>query len=104
MENWFPNEGARECTQGVEGVYSPIGGKKYELTSTIVLAACIADGLVSHQWKERPGPLSCEGSMTQYRRMPGLESRNGWVGEQGRREEIGGFLEGKLGKWITFEM
>jgi hypothetical protein len=42
--------------------------------------------------------------MTQYRRMPGLESRNGWVGEQGRREEIGGFLEGKLGKWITFEM
>jgi hypothetical protein len=34
MENWFPNEGARESTQGVEGVYSPIGGKKYELTST----------------------------------------------------------------------
>ena len=30
--------------------------------------------------------------MTQYRRMPGLESRNGWVGEQGRREEIGGFF------------
>jgi hypothetical protein len=29
MENWFLNEGARESTQGVEGVYNPIGGKKY---------------------------------------------------------------------------
>jgi hypothetical protein len=31
----------------------------------------------------RRGPWSCEGSMTQYRGMPGAESRIGWVGEQG---------------------
>jgi hypothetical protein len=34
--------------------------------------------------------------------MPGPGSENGWVGEQGRRDR--GFLKGKLGKGITFEM
>jgi hypothetical protein len=28
------NEGPRESTQGTEGIISPIGGKKYELTNT----------------------------------------------------------------------
>jgi hypothetical protein len=36
--------------------------------------------------------------MPQYRGMPGPGSRSGWVGEQGDK----GFLEGKLGKGITF--
>jgi hypothetical protein len=42
--------------------------------------------------------------MSHYRGMPGPGSRSGWVGEQG--EEVGdrGFLEGNLGKGITFEM
>jgi hypothetical protein len=40
--------------------------------------------------------------MAHYREMPGTGSRNGWVGEQG--EEWRGFLEGKPGKGITFEM
>jgi hypothetical protein len=36
--------------------------------------------------------------------MPVPGSRGGWVGEQGEGEEDRGFLEGKLGKGITFEM
>jgi hypothetical protein len=36
--------------------------------------------------------------------MPGLGSRSGWVGEQREEGEDSGFLEGKLGKGITFEM
>ena len=40
----------------------------------------------------RRGPWSCEVSMPQCRGMPGLGSRNRWVGEQG--EGIGGFWRG----------
>jgi hypothetical protein len=36
--------------------------------------------------------------------MPGPGSRNGRVGEQGKREGNRGFSEGKPGKGITFEM
>ena len=50
------------------------------------------DGLVGHQWEERP-VKSCEGSMPQYRRMPGPGSGSGWVGEQSG-EGIGGFQRG----------
>jgi hypothetical protein len=39
--------------------------------------------------------------MLQYRGMPGPGSRSRWIGEG---EEDRGFLEGKLGKGITFEM
>jgi hypothetical protein len=42
--------------------------------------------------------------MPQYRGMPGPGSRSVWVGKQGEREEYREFLEGKLGKGITFEM
>ena len=46
-------------------------------------AACVAeDGLVGHQWEERP--LSCEGSMPQYRGCRDRESGSGWVGECAR--------------------
>jgi hypothetical protein len=58
------------------------------------------DGLVGHQWKERP----CEGSVPQCRGMPGPGSRSGWVGEQGEVGGDRGFSERKLGKGITFEM
>jgi hypothetical protein len=50
------------------------------------------------------GPWSCEGSMPQYRGMPGPGSRSGWIGEQGKAGEDRGFLEGKPGKGTTFEM
>jgi hypothetical protein len=36
--------------------------------------------------------------------MPGPGRENGWVGEQGEEERDRGFLEGKLGKGITFDM
>jgi hypothetical protein len=37
--------------------------------------------------------------------MPGPGSRSGWlVGEQGNGEKDRGFLEGKPGKEITFEL
>jgi hypothetical protein len=52
----------------------------------------------------RRGPWSCEGSMPQYKGIYGPGSRSGWVGEQGEGGEDRGFLEGKLGKGMTFEM
>ena len=52
----------------------------------------------------RRGPWSCEDSMPQYRGMPGPGSGSWWVGEQGDGGGDRGFLEGKLGKGITFEM
>jgi hypothetical protein len=55
------------------------------------------DGLVGHQWEERP--LSSEGSMPQYRRMPGPGSGSGWVGEQGEGAENRALSEEKLGNW-----
>jgi hypothetical protein len=42
--------------------------------------------------------------MPQYRGIPGPGSRSGWVGGQGERREDREFLEGKLGKGITFEI
>jgi hypothetical protein len=42
--------------------------------------------------------------MPLYRVMPGPGSRNVWVGKQEERRGDREFLEGKLGKWITFEM
>ena len=69
----------------------------------MALAAYVADdGLVGHQWEERP--LSCEGSMPQYRRMPGPGSGSVQVGKQWGGRGDRGFLEGKPGKVITFEM
>jgi hypothetical protein len=60
------------------------------------------DGLVGHQWEERP--WSCENFMPHYRGMPGPGSGSGWVGEQGDRGGDRRFSEKKLGKEITFEM
>ena len=61
MEHRAPNGGARESTQGAEGICNPIGEQQYELTNThplpselVSLAAYVSeDGLVGHQWKER---------------------------------------------------
>ena len=54
MEHRTPNGGARESTQGADGVCNPIGGKTVtpELMS---LAAYVAeDGLVGCNWEEWP--------------------------------------------------
>ena len=68
----------------------------------MALAPYVAeDGLVGHQWEERP--WSCEGSLPQYRGTPGPGSDSEWVGEQGEDGSYRGLLEGKLGKGITFE-
>jgi hypothetical protein len=42
----------------------------------------------------RRSPWSCEGSIPQYRGMPGPGSRSGRVGEQREEEEIGDFWRG----------
>jgi hypothetical protein len=55
--------------------------------------------------REALGPVkSSEGSIPQYRGMPGSGSRSGWVGEQREGGEDRVFSEGKLGKGITFEI
>jgi hypothetical protein len=53
-----------------------------------LVAYLVEDGLVGHQWEERP--WSCEDHMAQYRGMPGPGSKSGWVGEQ---EGIGDFQD-----------
>jgi hypothetical protein len=59
----------------------------------MALAAYVAEnGLVGLQWER--GPWFCEGSMLQFRRMPGPESRRGWVGEQWEGGGIGVFWRG----------
>jgi hypothetical protein len=63
-------------------------------------AYVVEDGLVSHQLD----PWSCEGSIPQYKELPGPGSGSGWVGEQGEGGRNRGFSEGKLGKGTTFEM
>jgi hypothetical protein len=62
--------------------------QQYELTSTpptplelVSLAAYVSeDGLVGHQWKERP--IGLANYIPQYRGTPGPRSGSGWVGEQ----------------------
>jgi hypothetical protein len=51
----------------------------------------------------RRGQWSWEGSMPQYRGMPGPGSRSGWAGDQGGGDDRA-FSVGKLGKRITFKI
>jgi hypothetical protein len=43
---------------------------------------------------ERRCPWSCEGSMPQFRRMPGQENRRRWVSDQGEGGREDGFQRG----------
>jgi hypothetical protein len=59
MEHRALNGGARESTQGAEVICNPIGGttigtNQYPLELLSLAAYVSEDGLVSHQWKERP--------------------------------------------------
>jgi hypothetical protein len=57
---------------------------------SMVLAVYVAeDSLNGHQWEE--GPRSCEGSMPQYRGVPGLGIGVGRLGSRERRKGIGDF-------------
>jgi hypothetical protein len=69
----------------------------------VSLAAYVAeDGLVGHQWEERP--LVCKDYMPQYRGMPGPGSGSGWVGSRAGRGEYRGLSERKPRKGIALEM
>jgi hypothetical protein len=76
------------------------------MVGLLFLAAYVAeDGLVGHQWEERPLVLQrfyAPGSNSSSWLGPG--SRSGWVREQAEGRGDRGFLERKLGKGITFEM
>jgi hypothetical protein len=118
-EHKVPNEGARESTQGAEGVWSPIGG-------TSIWTNQYPQGSLelSHQLKKTHDG-TCGSSCICSRGWPGRSSMGGealgpvkvlcpsigecqdwewvWVG-WGAGEGNSRFLEGKLGKGITFEM
>jgi hypothetical protein len=63
MKHRAPNGGARESTQGAEGILNHIGGttiwtNQYS-PELVSLAAYVAeDGVVGHDWEERPHGLS----------------------------------------------
>jgi hypothetical protein len=59
MDHRALNGGARESTQGAGGICNPIGGttiwtNKYPLEPMCLAAYVSEDGIVGHQWKERP--------------------------------------------------
>jgi hypothetical protein len=59
MDQRAPNGGARESTQGAEGICNPIGGStiwtnQYPRELVSLAAYESEDGLVGHQWKESP--------------------------------------------------
>jgi hypothetical protein len=69
--------------------------QKVHMEGPMATDTCVAeDGLVRHQWEERP----CEGSMPQCRGTPGQGSRSGWVGEEGDRGWDMGVFGGKTRK------
>jgi hypothetical protein len=52
------------------------------MVGLMALTAYVAeDDLVGYQWEEK-GPWSFEGSISQYRGMPGPGIGSRWVGEQ----------------------
>jgi hypothetical protein len=59
MDHRAPNGGARESTQGAKGICNPIGRttigtNQYPLELVSLAAYVSKDGLVCHQWKEKP--------------------------------------------------
>jgi hypothetical protein len=59
MEHRAPNGGARESTQGAKGVCNPMfwtsmWTNQYPLELVSLAAYVLEDGLVGHQWEERP--------------------------------------------------
>jgi hypothetical protein len=112
-EHGIPNEGARERTQGAEGVFQPHRRNNNINQPVPSEFSGTKPPTKEYKWRDpwlqlhmyqrmalfvingRTGPLSCEGSMPQCRRMQGKGSRSGWVGEQGEGEELGCFRREK---------
>jgi hypothetical protein len=100
MDHRAPNGGARESTQGAEGICNLIGGTKIgtnqcppELLSLVAYVS--EDGLVGHQWKER-GPLVVQtlyASVQGNARARAREWEWGGSGEGGCGETFGIALE-----------
>jgi hypothetical protein len=87
MEHRAPNGGARESTQGAEGVCSPIG--RTTIWTNQYPGALDSSCICSRRWPSRPSlgreaPRSCKLYMPQYRGTPGPRSGSRWIGEQGR--------------------
>jgi hypothetical protein len=102
MEQMASNEWARESTRRTKGVYNPIVGttiwtNQYPPELVSLVAYVTEDGLVSHQWEERPWVL-----WRLYAPVQGNARawKWGWVGWGVYRE----LSERKLGKQIAFEM
>jgi hypothetical protein len=95
MEHRAPKEGARENTQGAKGVGNPMRDQQYELTvppRTVSLVAYVAeDGLVSHQWEERPLVLRRSYAPVQGNASARKWEWVGWGAGQG--EGIGDFQD-----------
>jgi hypothetical protein len=63
MKHRAPNGGARESTQGAEGILNHIGGttiwtNQYSPELVSLTAYVAEDGLVGHHWEERPVGLA----------------------------------------------
>ena len=96
MEYRAPNGGARESTQGAQGVCNPIGGTT--IWTNQYPRARVSSCICSRRWPSWPSlgreaPWSCKLYMPQYREMSGPRSGSGWVGEQG----MGGGYRGLSG-------
>jgi hypothetical protein len=92
MEHRAPNGGARESNQEAKGICNPIGGTTLWTTQyppeLVSLAAYVAeDGLVGHQWKERPighANFICLSTGECQGQEVGVGGRrSGWVGSGG---------------------
>ena len=121
-EHWLPNEGARESTQGAEGVCGSIVGttiwtKQYPQISLGLnhqskkmhggthVSSCIC----SRGWPSQSsfggeafGPMRVQ--CTSIGEWQGQEAGVGGLVSKERREKHRVLLEGKPGKGITFEM
>jgi hypothetical protein len=93
MDHRAPNGGARESNQGAKGICNPIGGTTIR-TNQYPWSSCLAayvseDGLVRHQWKERP--IVCANFICLS------------LGEcQGQEVGVGGWGSGWGSMWRTF--
>jgi hypothetical protein len=85
MKHRAPNEGGRESTQGAKRVCNP---NQYP-PELVFLVAYVADGLVGHQWEERPLVLQRLYALVQGNARARKQEWVGWGAGQG--EGIGGF-------------
>jgi hypothetical protein len=86
MEHRAPNGGAREITQGAEGVCNPIGGTTI-WTNQYPPGARVSSCICSRRWASRPSVereahWSCKLYMSRYRGNQGQEVGVGGLGSE----------------------